>query len=97
MKQLEKQMQFRLRFEYDRLEQVTKEAIDAVSQLQAASKTAQLDLSPTVDKQVVDHVNKLLVGCVCAVLRVLRLFSNTFIRRIFLAWRIASLPVLSKL
>ena len=44
VKQVEKQMHFRLKSEYDRLQQVTKDANDAVRQLQTATKHNQSEV-----------------------------------------------------
>lgn len=56
-KQLEKQMQFRLKTEYDKLAQVTKEANDAVRQVQLSSKQLRSEISNNVDKQISQKVD----------------------------------------
>jgi len=55
-------MQYRLQAEYDKIQQVTKEANDAITQLKTATKSAQSSLTTNIHKQFSDSIDKLLNG-----------------------------------
>nr|CAB3240816.1 enhancer of mRNA-decapping protein 4-like [Phallusia mammillata] len=60
---MEKQLQYRLKPEQDRLQNLIKESFDATSQLQAASKRLSSDVANVLQKQIPAEVEKSLTRC----------------------------------
>lgn len=61
---MEKQLQYRLKPEQDRLQNLLKETFDATTQLQAASKRLSVDVTNVLQKQIPAEIEKTLARLV---------------------------------